>query len=175
MCLKAGTCTSTLQSFHCCPSAVGYHFPLGVRISHSRHQKIIRKGTTKLLEGSLGDPHLSDLVSFFCPVTSSTISYQMQLLHVSLSPERCCYVKKCPWGTRPAQGRVWQTLPSSPHHWGPICELLVCSSLSPQGWMSLVTPGLSLSPSDFDLLRGWILGTPRERISEINFQCGREC
>lgn len=93
MCLKAGTCMSILQSFHSCPSAVGYHFPLGVRIFHSRHQKNIRKGTTLLLEGSLGDARLSDLVSFFCPVTSSTISYQMHLLHISLSLERCCCVK----------------------------------------------------------------------------------
>lgn len=93
MCLKAGTCMSILQSFHSCPSAVGYHFPLDVRIFHSRHQKNIRKGTTLLLEGSLGDARLSDLVSFFCPVTSSTISYQMHLLHISLSLERCCCVK----------------------------------------------------------------------------------
>lgn len=64
MCLKAGTCTSILQSFHSCPSAVGYHFPLGVRNFHSRHQKIIRKGTTQLLEGSLGDVMLTCLILF---------------------------------------------------------------------------------------------------------------
>lgn len=52
MCLKAGTCMSILQSFQSCPSAVGYHFPLGVRLFHSRHQKNISKGTTLLLEGS---------------------------------------------------------------------------------------------------------------------------
>lgn len=96
MCLKAGTCMSILQSFQSCPSAVSYHFPLGVRLFHSRHQKNIRKGTTLLLEGSLGDAGLSDLASFFCPVTSSTISYQMHLLHISLSLERCCYMKKHP-------------------------------------------------------------------------------
>lgn len=44
------------------PSAVGYHFPLGVRTFHSRHQKNITKGTTQLLEGRLGDAHLSHLV-----------------------------------------------------------------------------------------------------------------
>lgn len=144
MYLKGGTCLTILQSFHYCPSAVDYHFPLGVRNFCSRHQKISRKwttqkisrkGTTQLLEGSLGDAHLSDLVSFFCPVTSSTISYRMHLLHISLSPERCCYMKKYPLGTWPAQGRVWQTHPSSllTH----VCALLVCSSLSPRVWMGL--------------------------------------
>lgn len=88
------------------PSAVGYHFPLGVRTFPSKHQKNIRKGTTQLLEGSLGDAHLSDLVSFFCPVTSSAISYQMHLLHISLSLERRCHMKKYPLGAWPAQGRV---------------------------------------------------------------------
>lgn len=51
----------------------------------TRQQKNIRKGTTLLLEGSLGDARSCDLVSFFCPVTSSTISYQMHLLHISFS------------------------------------------------------------------------------------------
>lgn len=56
------------------------------RLSYgTRQQKNIRKGTTLLLEGSLGDARPSDLVSFFCLVTSSTISYQMHLLHISFS------------------------------------------------------------------------------------------
>lgn len=176
MCLKAGTCMSILQSFQSCPSAVSYHFPLGVRLFHSRHQKNIRKGTTLLLEGSLGDARLSDLASFFCPITSSTISYQMHLLHISLSLERCCYMKKHPWGIWLAQGRMWQSHPSLPRHYCPmsVCSWCVPHSLHGDGRVWL-TSGLSFSPSDLDFLRGWILGTAREWISEINLQCGREC
>lgn len=51
----------------------------------TRQQKNIRKGTSLLLDGSLGDAPSSELVSFFCLITSSVTSYQMHLLHISFS------------------------------------------------------------------------------------------
>lgn len=50
-----------------------------------RQQENIRKRTTLLLEGSLGYAPSSNLVAFLCPVTSSTISYQLHSLHISSS------------------------------------------------------------------------------------------
>lgn len=153
MCLKAGTCMSILQSFHSCPSAVGYHFPLGVRIFHSRYQKTIRKGTAQLLEGSLSDAHSSDLVSFFCPVSSSTISHQMHLLHIFLSLERCCCVKEHPLVLGLLRAGCDKPIPHSPSL---VTQsvLLLCSSLSPRGWMSLAHFWPQLGPSRLGLPQG---------------------
>lgn len=81
--------------------------------------------------------------------------------------------ERTPLGCWSALGRVWQPHSSSPHHQGP-------TSGAPGVFLPLST-GMDESPSllgsafwasDFDFLRDWILHTARERISEINLQCG---
>lgn len=129
----------------------------------TRQQKNIRKGTSLLLDGSLGGAPSSELVSFFCLITSSIISYQMHLLCISFSLLRDVAMWENthhPFGLQRQEQRTAVTSPS-----------LISSSLLTHVCVLWCVPPAGRG-------NGWVWFTSEQRFSRwrhwrLSFRCSQ--